>query len=146
MDTVGTSDLDIYNILDDVEGFIKDMDLRIENIKLVEENIKKNHELFDNSDLKEVSEVLQIRTREREILQADLAEIMELYKRTVANLETVIGRRQSLLEDFDNRLGAISSEPRLLEHFGKKHAILSTGLALAKRQLRQKIQERLSIK
>ena len=106
-----------------------------------ESEVKAHSQLFDEDDLERIQTTLQERKQEVSVLTQRFKLALDLYQTTVCDLEIKIKKRQSVLEQLDASTGAVSEEPSLLQHFGKKQAIYATSVIEARKLLCSKIRE-----
>jgi len=132
-------DTDISRIFEDARRKIDEQEENIRRIAQFEEEIAQAQDLFDAEDVGKVNLVLEARRQDLAVLSGRFKNAMTLYQKTVSDLDAKVSRRQQVLEHIDETLGAVSSEPLLLEYFGKKQAMFATSLLDTRKVLCQKI-------
>lgn len=131
-------------MFDELRKLLGDQQARISGMEKFEAHINENPDLFDEDDMKKLQGTMAARRSEHNQLIQDFQSAIELYNKTVVDLEEKITKRQHLLEHIDSTLGAVSSEPELLEYFGVKQAMFAKTVIEAKKRLCSKIRDKLT--
>jgi hypothetical protein len=143
MSRVSGEGKEVDSIFDELNGTLEAMERTISGVERFESEILSNQDLFDSDDLNKVRCTLEMRKQEHRRMVEEFESLRELYRKTVHDLEQKVARRQRVLEKLDANEGAVSAEPLLLEYFGKKQALFTSGIAEAKKRLCSKIRDQL---
>jgi primosomal protein N'' len=146
MSLISAEGKEVDSIFDELNSTLEAMERTIASVEKFEAEILSNQDLFDTDDLQKVRGTLDIRRQEHRMMVTEFDNLRELYRKTVHELELKVNRRQKLLEKLDHTDGAVSAEPLLLEYFGKKQALFTSGIAEAKKRLCNKIKDKLTQK
>lgn len=117
---------DQINVFQNITSELEKIEESLKSLLLLASCMKQSAPgVFDEEDFQIVEQKIKKYEQEKQNIESDLSQKVELYNKTIRTKEKILQQRIHILESIDNETNVFTHHPDLMENFVCKQAELS---------------------